>query len=72
MIDIDDEVSSYSGAGYGRFGGIVSKVPYQYDINYASTSTNSLIIQGCSDFNQWVSIDRDQGTLIISTVVSPG
>lgn len=72
MIDIDDLVNSYSGTGYGYNPSIVSKSQYQYASNMATSSYNQLIIQGCSDFSQWVSVDRDLGTLVISSVVSPG
>jgi hypothetical protein len=73
MIDIDEEVNEYGGGiGYGFNPSIISKIPYQYASNMKSSSYNKLIIQGCSDFSKWVSIDRDLGTLIISYVVSPG
>jgi len=72
MIDINEEVNEYDGIGYGKNPSMISKIPYQYSPNMANSSYNQLIIQGCSDFNRWVSTDRDLGTLIISYVVSPG
>lgn len=73
MIDIDEEVKEYDGGiGYGSNPSLISKIPYQYAPNMTESSYNKLILQGCSNFNRWVSIDRDQGSLMISFVVSPG
>jgi hypothetical protein len=73
MIDIDEEVSECGGGiGYGFNPSFISKFPYQYSPNMKTSSYNKLILQGCSDFSKWTSINRDLGTLIISYVVSPG
>ena len=71
MIDIDETVNSYSGDGYGKNLGVVSKVPYSYGANLATEAVNQLVLQGCSDYTQWVSVSR-VGKITVSRVVSPG
>jgi hypothetical protein len=71
MIDIDETVNSYSGDGYGKNLALISKSPYTYGADLSNLAVNQIVLQGCSDYNQWVSVSR-VGKITISKVVSPG